>query len=230
MRHLRKALKRLIPLLLLLAGALPLAAGTAARNAALCDRAARQAAQAADVPLEILRALTRTETGRGREMAPWPWTVNLEGRGLWFDTAAEAQRHVFEAFQRGARSFDVGCFQINYRWHHEGFRSIEEMFDPVLNARYAARFLRDLRRELGSWERAVGAYHSRRHAHAVRYLERFAEVRAALPPEVPGRSLLASRGSLFGAGQALGAAPLGALLPRGAGAARALLPAGGREP
>ena len=85
----------------------------------------------------------------------------MKGTGLWFETEDAARAYVYEHFKRGARSFDVGCFQINYKWHHEAFASIEQMFDPMANALYAARFLGALKAEKGSWVEAAGAYHSR---------------------------------------------------------------------
>ncbi|WP_372921388.1 lytic transglycosylase domain-containing protein [Roseovarius sp.] len=137
----------------------------------VCDLAAERAAQSSDVPSEVLKAITRTETGRAQDgrFGPWAWTVNMEGRGVWFDSPDAARAYVYKHFKRGARSFDVGCFQINYKWHHQEFSSIEEMFEPMANARYAARFLTELRLELGSWQKAVGAYHSRTPKHAQRY-------------------------------------------------------------
>jgi hypothetical protein len=143
--------------------ALPQPAMTRNDPAAACDRAASVIAKESAVPLDILRAITRTETGRGNaaQMQPWPWTVNMEGQGLWFDTEAQAHVYVFRHFREGARSFDVGCFQINYKWHGHAFASIEEMFDPIENARYAAGFLKKLYDEHGDWNKAVGAYHSR---------------------------------------------------------------------
>ena len=162
---------------LALVAAMPLAADPAAE----CDRAARAAAEANEVPLDILRAITRTETGRGTALRPWPWTVNMEGKGVWFNSADQAKAYVFRHFKRGARSFDIGCFQINYRWHGQSFNSIDEMFDPAANASYAAQYLRRLRQEFGDWNKAVGAYHSRTHAHATRYLARYAEVRRTMP-------------------------------------------------
>lgn len=160
--------------------------------AGLCDRAARQAAQVHDVPLDVLRAITRVETGRsnGGTLEPWPWTVNMEGTGHWFPSQAAAQRFVFDRFKSGARSFDVGCFQINYRWHSQAFRSIEDMFDPETNADYAARFLRELHNELGSWSAAAGAFHSRTQSLADGYAARFERTRARLEdmqlPPPPG--------------------------------------------
>ena len=75
----------------------------------------------------------------------------MEGAGHWFDTENAARTYVSKHFERGARSFDVGCFQINYKWHGASFRSIEHMFDPFENARYAAAFLKRLYDESGNW-------------------------------------------------------------------------------
>ncbi|MEX0308312.1 MAG: lytic transglycosylase domain-containing protein [Ruegeria sp.] len=157
-------------------------ARSSAETAALCDRAAQRAALAEGVPLDVLRAIARVETGRVQNgtLEPWPWTVNREGKGYWFASAVEAKSYVFDIFKSGARSFDVGCFQINYRWHGKAFRSIDAMFDPNENAAYAARFLAELYAELGSWPAAAGAYHSRTQHHAATYSDRFQTVLAQL--------------------------------------------------
>lgn len=150
--------------------------------ARLCDDAARSAARDSDVPLSILLAITRVETGREGEdgFDPWPWAVNLRGQGHWFATETEAWRFVYDAFRAGERDFDIGCFQINYRWHGARFASIEAMFDPFANARYAAAFLTDLYHETGDWDGAVRAYHSRTPALADLYANRFAEILARI--------------------------------------------------
>lgn len=163
-------------------GGLARASGADPRIAAICDRAAAQVAAETAVPLDVLRAITRTETGRGTAAEPWPWTVNMEGLGKWFETEDAARAYVFRHYKDGARSFDVGCFQINYKWHGQAFRSIDEMFDPLANARYAAAFLKRLRAETGSWTEAAGAYHSRTEKHATRYKARFKTIRQALGP------------------------------------------------
>ncbi|MEO0912713.1 MAG: transglycosylase SLT domain-containing protein [Pseudomonadota bacterium] len=159
--------------------------------AGLCDQAGALAAREAGLPHAVLHAITLTETGRqmeGRHRA-WPWTVNMEGVGKWFATRAEAQAYVDQHFARGARSFDIGCFQINYRWHGNAFRSVEEMFDPLTNARYAAAFLSRLHGETGSWSKAAGAYHSRTPKYATRYAKRFDRILAGL---IAGRGLPAA--------------------------------------
>lgn len=153
-------------------------------KSSICDAAADRAGRAHEVPVEILRALTRTETGRaqGGVLQPWPWTINMEGDGFWFETRDEALAFAIEHHARGARSFDVGCFQINYRWHGEAFDSIEMMFDQAQNADYAARFLLSLKAEGGDWGAAVGKYHSRTPGLAQKYKGRFDRILASLAP------------------------------------------------
>lgn len=154
--------------------------------AAMCEMAGQAAAREFGVPPAVLLALMLTESGRktGHALRPWPWTVNMEGDGQWFDTEADARAFVETRYRRGARSFDIGCFQINYKWHHQGFSSIDEMFRPLANARYAARFLSALFAELGSWDRAAGAYHSRTPELAGRYRARFLQHLARMEGDV----------------------------------------------
>lgn len=139
-----------------------------------CDRAAAEAARDLAVPEHILRAIGRVESGRrtAEGFVPWPWTVNVEGEGRWFDGRPSAEAFVAARMAAGARSIDVGCFQINHRWHGQAFATVEAMFDPWGNARYAAQFLRRLHAELGSWEAAIGAYHSRNEHFAGPYRAR----------------------------------------------------------
>lgn len=188
---------------------LPVNAGIGEGQAALtCDRAARQAADALSVPLDVLLAITRTETGRTGDigLTPWPWTVNMEGEGHWFEGRDEALAFVFKHFKRGARSFDVGCFQLNFKWHGAAFRSIEDMFDPYANAAYAAKFLAELHAELGDWSAAAGAYHSRTPSVARLYTSRFTEIRENLKNDPlqahrnAPTALIADRQPMFGGG------------------------------
>lgn len=197
-----------------------------ARTGDICDQAARRAALSEDVPLDVLRAITRVETGRTQDgnFIPWPWTINVEGHGFWFNSEIEAKSYVFDIFKAGKRSFDVGCFQINYRWHGKAFRSIDAMFDPDENAIYAAKFLKDLYAELGSWSDAAGAYHSRTPDLANAYQGRFQTVLAQLGTAPARRTASMSRDPFTGS-----AAPLIPLQPSLAprGALGSLVPAGG---
>ena len=76
---------------------------------------------------------------------------------------------------------DVGCFQVNLLHHPAAFANLEEAFNPLANARYAARFLTTLRANTGTWDLAVGQYHSATPAIGEPYRER---VMAALNPQI----------------------------------------------
>jgi soluble lytic murein transglycosylase-like protein len=141
---------------------------------AVCDIAAQRAAQNTGVPIGILLSIARVETGRavGGQFAPWPWSANVSGNGYFFDSADEAIVFANDLLASGNVNFDVGCFQINLRWHSKNFGSLKEAFDPELNAAYAAQFLTELFQSEGSWAAAVAAYHSRTPDLAQRYLQK----------------------------------------------------------
>jgi len=143
----------------------------------LCIDAARIAAAEHGVPQAVMLAITLTETGRTVQGStrPWPWAVNSGGESHWFDSAAAAENHAQSRLAAGATSFDLGCFQLNWRWHNAAFGSAAAMLDPLANARYAAEFLARFYRESGDWSVAAGAYHSRTPQYATRYRARFEE-------------------------------------------------------
>lgn len=151
-------------------------------SADVCEWAAQQAAQESGVPVDILGALTLTETGRRLDglVRPWAWSANAEGEGTWFDDPASAITFAEDRVAQGRTNLDIGCFQLNYRWHGENFSSVAQMFDPLENARYAARFVSQLHAETGDWRAAAGAFHSRTPAYAQRYLARFDTLREML--------------------------------------------------
>jgi hypothetical protein len=144
----------------------------------LCRDAAAEASAATGVPLDVLMAVATVETGRnGRS---WPWTVNFGGDGQWFDSAAEAEESVDRALREGATNIDLGCFQLNYRWHAEAFSSINDMLDPARNATYAARFLARKYESTGDWALAAAAYHSATPEYASAYQSKFEATYARL--------------------------------------------------
>lgn len=159
-----------------IAVSLPLQARNDPSN--LCLAAASEAALATKVPYEVLLAVSVVETGR--DARPWPWTVNVAGDGQWFDTKDEAQAHAQEVLDQGLTNLDVGCFQLNIRWHSKGFASLSDMLDPDLNAGYAAEFLAGHYAETGDWAAAAAAYHSATPEHAGRYRALFEEAYASL--------------------------------------------------
>lgn len=55
---------------------------------------------------------------------------------------------------------DLGCMQINHRYHGDQFRSVDDMLDPRRNVDYAARFLAQLHAKHETWSMAVARYHA----------------------------------------------------------------------
>ncbi len=154
-----------------------------ATTAELCDIAAEQAAAESGVPLALMRAITRVETGR--DAAPWPWTLNVDGQGAWFDSAEAAVNAADQAVAEGVDQMDIGCFQLNLRWHGRNFADLSDMIDPLANARHAARFLADLHSETGDWREAAAAFHSRTPDLAEAYLTRLEAAHQADPLSAP---------------------------------------------
>lgn len=185
----------------------------------LCLAAAADAAATSGVPYPVLLAVMLVETGRdGR---PWPWTVNLDGTGHWLDSAGAAEDLAAKAVEQGVFPVDLGCFQLNHRWHGAAFPTLADMLDPGQNAAYAAAYLARHHAETGDWASAAGAYHSATPDHAERYRTQFETTLAGLDPGLgddPGPATVAMNGfPLLVAGQA---GQNGSLVPATAGGLR----------
>jgi hypothetical protein len=130
----------------------------------LCRSAIRQAEIGSGLPPHMLDAIGRVESGRADpetgHLHPWPWTINAAGQGNFFETKAQAIAFTRQLQARGVQSIDVGCLQVNLMYHPDAFHDLEEAFDPASNARYAVKFLTQLREKSGSWETASAWYHS----------------------------------------------------------------------
>jgi hypothetical protein len=139
----------------------------------LCAEATTRAERAEAIPPYLLAAISRAESGRwdedSRENFAWPWTVTAGGEGEFHPTKAAAMARVRQLKAEGRTNIDVGCMQVNLRYHPDAFLDLEQAFDPVDNARYAADFLKRLYDRTGSWTEAAGTYHSSDKARARRY-------------------------------------------------------------
>jgi len=157
----RRAVNTVIALLLLLAA--PAWAETASPFAE-CEAAIAGAEKLPRLPVKLMPAISRVESGRldpvTRRVRAWPWTINVEGAGSFFDAKDQAVAAVRALQARGVRSIDVGCMQVNLMHHPAAFASLDDAFEPAVNARYAARFLMALYRQTGDWSLAAANYHS----------------------------------------------------------------------
>ena len=123
-----------------------------------CEAQVAAAAKRYDIPLAVFYAVGLLETGGRNGLQPY--AMNIEGRAS-SNPSLEAALATFEAaHRRGASLIDIGCMQINYRWHGDKFSSVTEMFDPARNVDYAARFLRELKEREKTWTLAVARYNA----------------------------------------------------------------------
>lgn len=154
----------------------PLAAPPAAtdsRDADICVSEILEAQRRHAIPGNLLLAIGLQEAGTTREgrRTIWPWTVNAGGQGRMFDAQEEAISWVDRLLESGVDLVDLGCMQVNMRWHGERFESVGAMLDPRGNVDYAARFLVSLKAETGDWASAASAYHSRNTERGEAYLD-----------------------------------------------------------
>lgn len=117
-----------------------------------------RAARRHSVPLGVLYAVGLSETGRKGVLNPF--ALNVDGKTVLARDLRDAVARFDEEKRKGAKLVDLGCMQINHRYHGEKFVSVEAMFDPVRNVDYAAKFLKELRNREGNWTMAVARYNA----------------------------------------------------------------------
>lgn len=128
----------------------------------ICLHHIQRAQERHGIPDNLLLAIGIQEAGRqiADKVTVWPWTANADGKGRYFNSKSALENWVQEIQGRGIRSIDVGCMQVNQRWHAQHFASLAEATDPAANVNYAARYLSQLYAETGDWWEAAGRYHS----------------------------------------------------------------------
>jgi len=143
-------------------------------GAKLCTRHLQRYEREYGIPAHLLSAIASTESGRYHSglkiKLPWPWTINAEGKGYFFDTKEQAIAAAQKLRARGVQSMDVGCMQVNLYHHANAFSSLNQAFEPENNIAYAASFLRNLYQEGGNWKKAAGDYHSKTPALGSEYV------------------------------------------------------------
>ena len=154
----RAARSRRLAILPLLAAALIISISDEAAAANACEREIQAAAARYGIPEGILYSVGLTETGRRGSLQPY--ALNVEGKALFPASPGDALRRFAEARAQGAKLIDLGCMQINHRYHASQFSSVEAMLDPRRNVDYAARFLRELHDRHETWTMAVARYHA----------------------------------------------------------------------
>ena len=120
-----------------------------------------------DVPAGVLYAVALTESGTHvnalNARLPWPWTLNIAGKGRYYSTRFEALRAAREALDGGIRSIDLGLMQVDWRFHADALGSLEAAIDPLHNLTVGARILATCHARRGDWFGALECYHAPNH-------------------------------------------------------------------
>ena len=126
-----------------------------------------------NLPTNLLTSISLVESGIKKEnknFSSWPWTLNVEGKPIYFDTKEDVINHLEQ--NRDKKSIDVGCMQINTKYHMNNFDSFAQMIEPEENVRYAAIFLAKLFKRHKSWNKAISRYHSSNPNKQRKYLKK----------------------------------------------------------
>jgi len=115
------------------------------------------------IPAEALYSVSLAETSRKLPSGerPWPWTLNVAGKGYRYNTRQEAYDALMSFMRRyPLKRIDVGIAQVNLGWNGGYFSSYHDALDPYTNLRAAARILKSCYdSNPGSWIQAAGCYH-----------------------------------------------------------------------
>ena len=128
----------------------------------LCENTIESVEFQTDIPKGLLLGIGKAEAIRkiNNKYIIWPWTINHAGKSLFFDNKEQMKNYVFKNLKRKDFNIDVGCMQINIKWHKNNFKKISDMFEVNPNISYAASFLKQLKNKHGSWDKAIKHYHS----------------------------------------------------------------------
>lgn len=122
-----------------------------------------------DIPQSLLYAVALTESGKRMvptdSYRPWPWTLNVAGKGYFFDSRQEAWQALMEHLKDGKRSIDIGLMQVNWHYHQDRLGTPWRALDPYHNLRTGAGILRDCYVTRKDWWASVGCYHAPTNSH-----------------------------------------------------------------
>ncbi len=117
-----------------------------------------------NLPTDTLHSIALKESGVThkvhKNIIPWPWAINVAGKGFYFDSKNQAANFLLAQLREGKKNIDVGCMQINLKYHNTNFRTINQALEPCHNIEYAAKLLQEHFEKHGNWQKAIAYYHS----------------------------------------------------------------------
>ena len=138
----------------------------------ICEKNIIEIERQIDIPKGLLKAIGLTESGRYLDKSSptiWPWTVNVKTKSLFFDNKSQMLKFLNSEVEKGNYDFDVGCMQVNLKWHGKFFKKIADSIDPKTNISYATSFLYKLKTDFKTWTEAIKRYHSSNPKKNIKY-------------------------------------------------------------
>lgn len=123
----------------------------------------QRAAADSAIPVDILWAVAKVESNFKIKIGiyPWPWTLNVAGKSMYFRTRGEACTAALAGLEKhGKYGVDIGLTQQNWGWVGTDFYGHPcDALDPNDNLRTASIRLKQCYTEHGDWIMAAGCYH-----------------------------------------------------------------------
>lgn len=131
---------------------LPNAAYSATKDEVL--KLISQTEKESDIPRGLLLSIAKIESNLQ------PLALNIKGQTILPKDENHALQNIRQALNAGITNIDIGITQLNYKWHHHNFTSLEDMLKLETNIKYAAKLLVKLKQAYGDWHTAIRHYHS----------------------------------------------------------------------
>lgn len=118
------------------------------------------------IPDKLLASIATVESRNS------PWAVYALKKSRFFSTQEGAIDYIQKLKAKGVKNINIGCMQINLQSHGRRFKNLSDILPPYQNIAYAAKLMKILYTQYGSWETAVKHYHSSSSLHNVSYKDR----------------------------------------------------------
>ena len=116
-----------------------------------------------NIPIVYFYALAAKESSakfKDGSRKPWAFTINHKGESFYFKNKKGMMSKANSLLSDGNNVFDVGWFQVNWRWHKGRVKSIAHLAEPTINAQVAADIYLEQYRKYKDWNVAAGRYHN----------------------------------------------------------------------
>ena len=118
----------------------------------------------ASVPVEIVKRIITHESKSffNGEVQPWPWTLNINGVGYYYNTKKEALEAALQALDEDVKKLGIGFGQLEWKYHGQRADwNLAKALDPANNVKMVCDILVESRKSerVKNWADAIAYYH-----------------------------------------------------------------------